>query len=58
MGYGKSNSCREIRCRRCGRLLMKGYVEAVEVKCPKCRYIQLFADDVSEIIERRLTGVK
>ncbi|MCD8553495.1 Com family DNA-binding transcriptional regulator [Seleniivibrio sp.] len=33
----------EIRCRRCGRLLMKGHVRAVEVKCPKCGYIQVIA---------------
>ena len=27
---------REIRCKRCNRLLMKGEVCVVEIKCPKC----------------------
>jgi len=31
---------KEIRCKRCKRLLMKGDVKAVEIKCPKCGYIQ------------------
>ncbi|MBW7957320.1 MAG: Com family DNA-binding transcriptional regulator [Deltaproteobacteria bacterium] len=30
----------EIRCRKCNRLLMKGEVRHVEIKCPKCRLIQ------------------
>ncbi|MCW7754039.1 Com family DNA-binding transcriptional regulator [Desulfobotulus sp. H1] len=32
----------DIRCRRCRRLLMKGLVIKVEVKCPKCGSLQLF----------------
>lgn len=31
---------KEIRCKKCRRLLMKGAVEYVEIKCPKCGYIQ------------------
>ncbi|RJQ54535.1 MAG: Com family DNA-binding transcriptional regulator [Nitrospiraceae bacterium] len=31
----------EIRCKRCRRLLMKGEVKSVEIKCPKCGYIQM-----------------
>ncbi|MBZ0156172.1 MAG: Com family DNA-binding transcriptional regulator [Alphaproteobacteria bacterium] len=31
---------RDIRCRKCNRLLMKGEVEVVEIKCPKCGYVQ------------------
>jgi phage FluMu protein Com len=31
----------EIRCKKCGRLLMKGVVVAVEIKCPKCKYINV-----------------
>lgn len=30
----------EIRCKKCRRLLMKGDVKEVEIKCPKCGYIQ------------------
>jgi len=31
----------EIRCRRCRRLLMKGEIKRVEIKCPKCGYVQM-----------------
>lgn len=30
---------KEIRCKRCKRLLMKGEVNGIEIKCPKCGYI-------------------
>ncbi len=30
----------EIRCKKCNRLLMKGVVSLVEIKCPKCGYLQ------------------
>ncbi len=30
----------EIRCKKCRRLLMKGLVTEIEIKCPKCGYIQ------------------
>lgn len=33
---------REIRCKKCKRLLMKGEVWAIEIKCPKCGFIQYF----------------
>lgn len=33
---------REIRCKKCKRLLMKGKVWAIEIKCPKCGVIQYF----------------
>ncbi|ADU66746.1 Com family DNA-binding transcriptional regulator [Desulfurispirillum indicum] len=32
----------EVRCKRCKRLLFKGYVVEVEMKCPKCGAIQRF----------------
>ncbi len=35
-------SGREIRCKKCKRLLMKGEVWAIEIKCPKCGVIQYF----------------
>ncbi|ADD67606.1 hypothetical protein Dacet_0826 [Denitrovibrio acetiphilus DSM 12809] len=37
-------TCIEIRCKRCKRLLMKGVVKNVEIKCPKCGYIQMFEE--------------
>ena len=42
---------REIRCRKCKRLLMRGTVMNIEIKCPKCRYIQNFV--AGEIPERQ-----
>lgn len=36
---GSGAALPEIRCRRCRRLLMKGEVKQVEVKCPKCGYV-------------------
>ncbi len=26
----------EIRCKRCNRLMAKGEVEEIEIKCPRC----------------------
>jgi len=33
---------REIRCERCGKLLLKkeGSFDLFEIKCPRCGYIQ------------------
>ena len=46
---------REIRCRKCNRLLMKGHVLQIEIKCPKCGYIQkLRADGLSGEKSREL----
>lgn len=30
---------KEIRCKKCNRLLFKGWVLRVDVKCSKCGYI-------------------
>jgi len=35
-----ADSLPEIRCRRCRRLLMKGEIKQVEIKCPKCGCVQ------------------
>ncbi len=35
-----AGSLPEIRCRRCRRLLMKGEIKQVEIKCPKCGCMQ------------------
>jgi len=36
---------REIRCRKYNRLLMKGDVLQIEIKCPKCGYMQKLRAD-------------
>jgi len=35
-----AGSLPEIHCRFCRRLLMKGEVKRVEIKCPKCGCVQ------------------
>ena len=35
---GKSSE--HVRCKKCGRLLFKGRYWDVEIKCPKCDYVQ------------------
>ncbi|MBA2124419.1 hypothetical protein B9J78_05765 [bacterium Unc6] len=37
---------KEIRCKKCKRLLMKGEILAIEIKCPKCGYIQTIGKEV------------
>jgi hypothetical protein len=37
---GADEALPEIRCRRCRRLLMKGEIKQVEIKCPKCGCVQ------------------
>lgn len=34
---------KEIRCKRCKRLLMKGEIKTIEIKCPKCGYLQVIS---------------
>jgi hypothetical protein len=36
----RSGALPEIRCQCCNRLLFKGQVEWVEIKCPKCNHCQ------------------
>lgn len=35
---------REIRCKKCNRLLMKGKVVTAEIKCPKCGYMNVYQE--------------
>ncbi len=35
-----ADSLPDIRCRCCRRLLMKGEIKRVEIKCPKCGCVQ------------------
>ena len=30
-----------IRCKKCRRLLLKGEIREIEIKCPKCGYTQV-----------------
>jgi phage FluMu protein Com len=39
---------KEIRCKKCRRLLMKGEVRAIEIKCPKCGYVQKISEEVRQ----------
>ncbi|WP_019878494.1 Com family DNA-binding transcriptional regulator [Succinispira mobilis] len=31
----------EVRCQKCNRLLFRGSVKAIEIKCPKCNHVQI-----------------
>lgn len=31
------------RCKKCARLLFKGEVKKIQIKCPKCGYVQCVA---------------
>jgi len=50
----------EIRCKKCGRLLMKGVVVAVEIKCPKCKYINVIKQPKQSINPKNIltSGIK
>jgi phage FluMu protein Com len=38
--WAESELLTEVRCPRCNRLLFKGQVIQVEIKCPKCHLCQ------------------
>lgn len=40
---------KEIRCRSCNRLLLKGRVAQIEIKCPKCGCLQCFLVEGDEM---------
>lgn len=44
------------RC-RCGRLLFKGQVQVIEIKCPRCGAIHHFRDQIP-VPERRRASSK
>ncbi len=44
---------KEIRCKKCRRLLMKGEVRFVEIKCPKCGYIQNIGKEVMDTADKK-----
>lgn len=44
---------KEIRCKKCGVLLMKGEVKSVQVKCRSCGHLQMIYEKaVIKNIER------
>ncbi|MBP8644714.1 MAG: Com family DNA-binding transcriptional regulator [Syntrophobacteraceae bacterium] len=47
-----------IRCRRCGRLLFKGMVLHIEIKCPKCGYTQIMQIQAQRSLQPPTTEVE
>lgn len=39
----------EFRCQSCKRLLLRGRVEKIEIKCPRCGCVQTFLRTGQEI---------
>lgn len=49
----------EIRCQRCGRLLMRAEsLHNVEIKCPKCGYVNRFTAPPARDKLARATSTK
>ncbi|MBZ0157833.1 MAG: Com family DNA-binding transcriptional regulator [Alphaproteobacteria bacterium] len=42
---GSAIQINEIRCKRCRRLLLKGDIRLIEIKCPKCGYLQKIGNE-------------
>ena len=40
-----SNLHCDIRCEKCNRLLCKGCVQWIEIKCPRCGWLQSLRTD-------------
>ena len=38
----------EVRCPNCNRLLFRGIIKYVEIKCPKCHCVQCFQERMQE----------
>lgn len=45
----------DIRCKKCNRLLCKGCFQWLEIKCPRCGFLQGVRDDqaVDEVSEHQ-----
>jgi phage FluMu protein Com len=42
----------EVRCKKCNRLLFKGKVDDIEIKCPKCGTInRIFTSDRVKLVD-------
>jgi len=56
----------ELRCRRCGKLLARRLTpargETVEIKCPRCRHVNIFGREteiaVDGLARRSYAGFK
>lgn len=38
---GNRETLPQVRCGRCHRLLLRGFVQRAEIKCPKCGTLQM-----------------
>ena len=48
----KETALKDFRCKFCHRLLAKvGEAKKVEIKCPKCKTMNLYSDDETFIIQ-------
>ncbi|AQZ81559.1 hypothetical protein BUM88_08025 [Acinetobacter calcoaceticus] len=41
--FAQENLMQLINCRSCGRLLAKGTYQTLEIKCPRCKAINLLS---------------
>jgi len=41
----------KTRCKKCDRLLFKGAIKTIEIKCPKCGYIQTFVSSPQKTLD-------
>ncbi|MBI4621059.1 MAG: Com family DNA-binding transcriptional regulator [Desulfobacterales bacterium] len=46
------------KCKKCGRLLFKGEAKTIEIKCPKCGYIQNIQGDKQRDSQKRVDFLK
>ena len=46
-GVGPVSEPAAFRCPHCNRLLFKGWIQYVEIKCPKCGCIQALSADIA-----------
>lgn len=47
---------KKMRCKKCGRLLFKGAIRTIEIKCPKCGYVQVFNNSPLKALDMLYKG--
>ena len=58
-GAGGMSGTNEIRCQRCGRLLLRAEsLRNAEIKCPKCGYLNRFTAPPTRDKLARATATK